>query len=422
MEDISRLRTLRQSSYSVSKQRHNTCYAHVIARLMRRLIYTFYDIPSETILEEYYDEDNMDIGKYFEYSGMEMEDINVLHEDPSRAIYNYYEHFSALVYLYFFNLAIDINIKAFGATNGGLNGGSVYNILFKIFKYWRKSTSFSYDNFISTLKAERYEREYLLRAVYAFISATFKDPHLRFECFKNNFFTDRSFIVKMIKKAHKKLNQLGIEFELTIPVKPADLTLMLIKLCDYALDNGYTSFLFCQNVQADMGHVVLIVGRREPDVENPTISYKIKNSWGSQCIANVDKMHIRNSYVQIQDLYDKNCGLIVVLPKKTIQPNESILLMMVRIVYGRIQIEKFNQQISMLFDQEERVVQREEEEEPRSARGRSPERPSSRSPGRSPRRSPGRSPRRKSRSQSRGGSRKTHRKRPTHRKTKKARN
>ena len=412
-------RPLREPSESVSKQKHNTCYAHVIARCMRRVIYTFYDIPSETRIEDYYDEDNMNIDKYFEYSGMEMEDVNVAHNPGPRPEYNY-EHFSALVYLYFYNLAIDINIVIFKDTNGGLNGGSVYNILFRIFKYWRKSTSFSYDNFISTLKAERYKREYLLRAVYGFISATFKDPHIRFECFKNNFFTDRSSIVKMIKKAHKKLNQLGVEFELTTPVNPVDLTLMLIKLCDYALDNGYTSFLFCQNVQADMGHVVLIVGRREPDVENPTISYKIKNSWGSQCIANVDKMHIRNSYVQIQDLYDENCGLIVVLPKKIKQPNERISNIMNDIVYGRLRIETFNQQISKLFDQEERVVQREEEErreeerrrieeEPRSARGRSSERPSSRSPGR------------KSRSRSRGGSRKTHRKRHAHRKTKKSR-
>jgi hypothetical protein len=37
---------------------------------MRRLLYTFYDIPSETSIEEYYDEDNMDIHKYFDYSGM----------------------------------------------------------------------------------------------------------------------------------------------------------------------------------------------------------------------------------------------------------------------------------------------------------------------------------------------------------------
>ena len=62
--------SLRQSSPTVSNQTHSTCYAHVIARCMRRLLYTFYDIPSETSIEEYYDEDNMDIHKYFDYSGM----------------------------------------------------------------------------------------------------------------------------------------------------------------------------------------------------------------------------------------------------------------------------------------------------------------------------------------------------------------
>ena len=235
-------RPLREPSDSVSNQTYGTCYAHVIARFMRRLLYTFYDIPSETSIEDYYDEDNMDIGKYFDYSGMEMEDINMLHEHPSRAIYNYYEHFSAIVYLYFFNLAININIEAFGATNGGLNGGSVYEIFYIISGIWIED----YGHFISTLKAEKYKDEYLLRAVYAFISATGEDPHLQIECFKNNFFDDAYSELRMIKLTRYTLTELGIGIE------SSDLTVGLIKLCDYALDNGYTSFLFCQNVQADM--------------------------------------------------------------------------------------------------------------------------------------------------------------------------
>jgi hypothetical protein len=158
---------------------------------MRRLLYTFYDIPSETSIEEYYDEDNMDIGKYFDYIGIEMEDINMLHEHPSRAIYNYYEHFSAIVYLYFYNLAIRINIAVFKDTNSGLNGGSVCKIFFRMGERWvLDNYDDDYDYFISILKAEKYKDEYLLRAVYAFISATGEDPHLQIECFKNNFFDD----------------------------------------------------------------------------------------------------------------------------------------------------------------------------------------------------------------------------------------
>ena len=425
-------RPLREPSHSVSNQTHSTCYAHVIARCMRRLLYTFYDIPSETSIEEYYDEDNMNIEKYFEYSGMEMEDINMLHERPSRAIYNYYEHFSALVYLYFFNLAININIEAFGATNGGLNGGSVYEIFYIISGIWIRD----YGHFISTLKAEKYKDEYLLRAVYAFISATGEDPHLQIECFKNNFFDDAYSELRMIKLTRYTLTELGIDIE------SSDLTVGLIKLCDYALDNGYTCTFFCQNVEADLGHFVLIVGR-EPSIMDPdTISYKIKNSWGSECVGDVDEMHIRNNYVEIQDLDDTGCQLIVVLPKKTQQPNKNIRDIMNDIVYGRISSIEFD-----WYDEQERLIEEErlaeeeqkrrvekervaeekrvvQVEEPRSARGRSPKTPSSRSPGRKSR-SPGRkskSPGRKSRSRSRGGSRKTHRKRPAHRKTTKNRN
>jgi hypothetical protein len=124
-------------------------------------------------------------------------------------------------------------------------------------------------------------------------------------------------------------------------------------------------------------------------------------------------MNIKDNYLQLEDIYDKNCGLIVVLPKKTNQPNEIICDTMNDIVYG--DIENFNERIRELFAEEKRRVEEEKErlvdgevEEPRSVR------PSSRSPdiktrstGRKPRsparksRSPGRksrSPRRKTRS------------------------
>ena len=396
-------RSLRRPSESVSNQTHGTCYAHAIARCMRRLLYTFYHIPSETSIEDYYHEDNMDIGKYFDYSGMEMEDINMLHEHPSRAIYNYYEHFSALVYLYFYNLAIDINIVVFKDTNGGLKGGSLSKILFRICEWWIKD----YDNFISTLKAEKYKDEYLLRAVYAFLFATGEDPHLQIECFKSNFLDDVKTVRHMIEYTRNKLTKLDIVIE-TPRLGP-----MVRQLCDYALEHGYTCPFFCKD-DTDLGHGLLIVGRES--VDDKTI-YKIKNSWGSECVGDVGFMNIKGNFLQLEDIYNRNCGLIVVLPKKIKQPNEIICDTMNDIVYGRISSIEFNERISVLFDEEEivayeeRVAEAEEEqkrraekervaeervvqvEEPRSARGRSPKRPFRKSPGRKTR-----SPRRKSRS------------------------
>ena len=420
MEGNSELRTLRQSSLAVSNQTYGTCYAHVIARFMRRLLYTFYDIPSETILEEYYDEDNMNIGKYFEYSGMLMEDINVLHERPSRAIYNYYEHFSAVVYLYFYNLAIKINIAVFNDTNGGMNGGSVSKILFRICEWWIKD----YDHFISILQAEGYEHEYLLIAVYDFIYATGEDPHLEIQCFKSNFLDDVKTVRHMIEYTRNKLTKLDIVIE-TPRLGP-----MVRQLCDYAVEHGYTCPFVCKH-DTDLGHVVLIVGREI--VDDKTI-YKIKNSWGAECVGDVGFMNIKSNFLQLEDIYDGNCGLVVVLPKKIKQPNARIRHTMNDIVYGRSSSIEFNASIFELFEEEERVAEEEriaeaeeeeeeeekrrvekervvQVEEPRSARGRSPKRPSSRSPGRK-----SRSPGRKSRSRSRGGSRKTHKKRRIHRK------
>jgi len=415
--------SLRQSSLTVSNQTYETCYAHVIARCMRRLLYTFYDIPSETSIEEYYDEDNMDIEKYFEYSGMEMEDINVLHERPSRAIYNYYEHFSALVYLYFYNLAIRTNIVVFKDKNDGLNGGTVCKILFRICEEWIRG---GYDRFISIMKAERYDHEYLLIAVYDFIYATNEDPHLEFQCFKSNFLNDVKTVRRMIEYTHDKLTKLDIVIE------TPRLSRMVRQLCDYALEHGYTCPFFCKD-DTDLGHGVLIVGRES--VDDKTI-YKIKNSWGSECVGDVGFMNIKSNSLQLEDIYDGNCGLVVVLPKKIKQPNEIICDTMNDIVYGRSSSIEFNKRISELFDKEERVAEeeriaeaKEEEtrraekrrvaeeervvqvEEPRSARGRSPKRPSSKSPGRKSR-SPGRksrSPGRKSRSPGRK-SRSPHRK------------
>jgi hypothetical protein len=164
------------------------------------------------------------------------------------------------------------------------------------------------------------------------------------------------------------------------------------------------------------------VGRES--VDDKTI-YKIKNSWGSECVGDVGFMNIKSNSLQLEDIYDGNCGLVVVLPKKIKQPNEIICDTMNDIVYGRSSSIEFNKRISELFDKEERVAEeeriaeaKEEEkrrvdgeraekrrvdgervvqvEEPRSARGRSPTRPSSRSPGRK-----SRSPSRKSRSPSR---------------------
>jgi hypothetical protein len=133
-------------------------------------------------------------------------------------------------------------------------------------------------------------------------------------------------------------------------------------------------------------------------------------------------MHIRNNYVKIQDLDDTGCQLIVVLPKKIKQSNERIRDMMNDIVYGRIssiEFDWYDEQERLIEEErlaeEKRLAEAEEKrrvekervakkervvEEPRSARGRSPERPFRKSPGRksrSPRRK-SRSPRRKSRS------------------------
>jgi hypothetical protein len=388
---------------------------------MRRLLYTFYDIPSETSIEDYYDEDNMDIGKYFDYSGMEMEDINMLHEHPSRAIYNYYEHFSAIVYLYFYNLAIRTNIAVFKDTNGGLKGGSLSKILFRICEEWIRG---GYGSFISILKAERYEHEYLLIAVYDFIYATNEDPHLEFQCFKSNFLDDVKTVRHMIEYTRDKLTKLDIVIE------TPSLSRMVRQLCDYALEHGYTCPFFCKD-DTDLGHGVLIVGRES--VDDKTI-YKIKNSWGSECVGDVGFMNIKSNFLQLEDIYNRNCGLIVVLPKKIKQPNEIICDTMNDIVYGRSSSIEFNARISELFDKEERVAyeesvaEAEEEqkrraekervaeekrvvqvEEPRSARGRSPERPFRKSPRRKTRSlsKKSRSPSRKSRSPSRSPSRKT---------------
>ena len=349
--------SLRQSSLTVSKQTHNTCYAHVIARCMRRILYTFYDIRSETILEEYYDEDNMDIRKYFEYIGMEMEDIDVLRQHPSRAIYNYYEHFSALVYLYFYNLAIRMNIVVFKDTNSGLNGGSVCKIFFRTCERWKLDDyDDDYGYFISILKAEKYKDEYLLRAVYAFIFAAGEDPHLEIACFKSNFFSSLKSEEKMIKRTRDKLTELDIDTEKTGLNTPMRLSRMVIKLCDYTLKHGYTCPFSCRSVEAGTEDAMLIVGRREPDVEDPTILYKIKNSWGSQCVGDAGFMDIRSGYVKLDDLSNKNCGLIVGLPTKLQQPNARIRHTMDNIVYGHIRIEKFNARIYKLFVEEETGV------------------------------------------------------------------
>ena len=351
--------SLRQSSLTVSKQTHNTCYAHVIARWMRRLLYTFYDIRSETILEEYYDEDNMDIGKYFEYSGMEMEDINVLHEPRPGTKYNY-EHFSAVVYLYFYNLAIRTNIVVFKDKNDGLNGGSLCKILFRMCERWvLDDYDDHYDYFISILKAEKYKDEYLLRAVYAFIFATGQDPHLQIECFKSNFFSSLKSEEKMIKRTRDKLSELDIDIEKTSLNTSMHLSRMVIKLCDYALKHGYTCPFSCRPVEAGTEHAMLIVGRREPDVEDPTISYKIKNSWGSECVGDVGVMNIRSGYVKLDYLSNKKCGLTLGLPTKLQQPNARIRHTMDNIVYGRIRIEKFNARINKLFVKEETGVEEE---------------------------------------------------------------
>jgi hypothetical protein len=319
---------------------------------MRRLLYTFYDIPSEPILEEYYDEDNMDIGKYFDYSGTEREDIDVLHEPRPHTKYNY-EHFSALVYVYFFNLAIDINIVVFKDTNGGLNGGSVSKILFRICEWW--GVLDDYDNFISTLKAERYKDEYLLRAVYAFIIATAEDPHFLIESFKSNFFSSLKSEKQMIENTRNKLTELDIDIEKTSLNTPKHLTRMVIKLCDYALKHGYTCHFFCKNLDADTEDVMLIVRREQIQIQQKTIDvYKIKNSWGSECVGDVGFMNIRSGYIKLDDLSNKNCGLIVGLPTKLQQPNKLICRMMNDIVYGSISIIEFNARIKELFDEEER--------------------------------------------------------------------
>jgi hypothetical protein len=328
MAEFRKAAIFKQPSYSVSEQTTGTCYAHVIARIMRRLLYTFYQIPSETRIRDFYHQGNMNVSKYFVIS-KQRHYANI-----------YYEHFSALVYLYFFELAININ-RGFIAPGGENDGGSVYEVLFNMWPY----DVGNYRTFLSIIKAEEYHDEPFLRAVHAFIYAAYEDPEFELQIFRD--YSTKKYVINTLdmKLADDQL----LEFD-TDKDSLSSMTYheKIVMLCDYALENGYMCMFLCINVETGRGHVVIIV---EKIVEERTgsISYKIKNSWGSECVDDVEFMNIRNGWVKLDDLSNKNCGLIFPLPT-IVEPCKDKCQLMHSIVYGEIDIGDFKTQMTSVLD------------------------------------------------------------------------
>ena len=410
---------LRQPSDSISKQTHGTCYAHVIARLMRRLIYTFYNIHSKTSKEWLYHEDNLNLEKIIEASHMEG-------EDPT-AYYDYYEYFSAIVYLYFFKLAIHTNIKMHLPKDiDGLNGGNTNQILLMICQ----TELVDYDSFLIILIAtnvsvklsnlERFRREPLLRAVYFFIYTANHDPQLVIEHFRSNSFKYAKDMRYMLEYTVAKMRKVGV---LVKPIKTMDikkievvkdtLTDSVMQLCNYALDHGYTCPYNCKMNDVSghtNGHVVLIVGREPVEKKRKKYDiYNVKNSWGYECM-DVGFMHITDDKVTTTSIkLDDKCVISTFLPTQLRHPEDTVCDMMRDIVTGHMEMSEIETRLSLKEESMRRSAA--QGIEPTSTTGKSPRG----SPGRSPRGSPARSPRgspRETRSKSRGGKkRRTHKKR-----------
>jgi len=380
MESVStivRSQWFRQPSSSISRQTGDTCYAHVIARLMRRLIYTFYDIDTDTTRNDFYIETN----------------VNIEYIMRNYSLGNYNECFAAFVYLYFFNLAIKLNDKLLDeerrmkeeysdsgdSDQEDNSGGDLFEILPIIIQF----NELKKEDVISILGAGAYEGHPLMEALLRFISqinTDTTDEILKIESFRHCFFQYMRNYTEMRAKTLEKL--ISIMSKDTDDVELAtkrikqesskqSLKERIIQLCDYGLSHGYYSTYGCAEEEAAIGHVVLIVHKEDE-------CYKIKNS--SDFIHN---MHITDgclSHKLFKTLGD-NCGIMAVLPTVLHHPDSRVRDRM--------------RDIACLEQTEPRPrsksLAKRSPRSPRGSPGKSPGRPRSRSPGRSPGRSRSRS-------------------------------